>query len=168
MFGISLSSRTARLYPDGGPFNTSTLPQVGLGITKLLSLPLTNPSNPRASLSHYGNNFVYISSFLVTQTQLFEAVLRATGTSESDWKVDRETTIKQSIEAAKEKMANGDLFAGAELTYAYYMGKGLGGDYEAKAKEHWEVLGLQEEDLDEIVQRAVEGGELAKVVPKTG
>ena len=57
-------------------------------------------------------------------------------------------------------MAKGDMRSGAGLTFAYYMGEGRGGDVEVKAKEDREVLGLKEdEDLDELVKRAVEGGE---------
>ena len=57
-------------------------------------------------------------------------------------------------------MAKGDMRSGAGLTFVYYMGEGRGGDVEAKAKEDREVLGLKEdEDLDEVVKRAVEGGE---------
>ena len=57
-------------------------------------------------------------------------------------------------------MAKGDMRSGAGLTFAYYMGEGRGGDVEVKAKEDREVLGLKEdEDLDEVVKRAVEGGE---------
>ena len=50
--------------------------------------------------------------------------------------------------------------SGAGLTFAYYMGEGRGGDVEGKAKEDREVLGLEEdEDLDDVVKRAVGGGE---------
>ena len=58
-------------------------------------------------------------------------------------------------------MAKGDMRSGAGLTFAYCMGEGRGGDVEVKAKEDREVLGLEgvEEDLDEVVKRAVGGGE---------
>jgi hypothetical protein len=35
------------------------------------------------------------------------------------------------------------------------MGDGLGGNFEAKAKEDREVLGLEEENLDEVVKGAL-------------
>ena len=65
-----------------------------------------------------------------------------------------------------EGMKKGDMRAGAGLTYAYYMGEGKGGNYEEKAREDREVLGLQEEDLDEVVARAVKAGEAPAVVFK--
>ncbi|KAK4548639.1 hypothetical protein LTR36_009550 [Oleoguttula mirabilis] len=158
LFGINFEKRTAKLYPDAGAFNTSTLEQVGLGISRLLSLPLTDNANPRGSLEHYANNFVYISSFVVTQSQVFEAVRRATGTQERDWQVERSATIEQWIAHAHEAMAKGDRIAGMGLTFAMYMGEGKGGNYQAKALEDMKVLGLQEEDLEAVVTREVEAG----------
>ena len=87
LFALNHHSKTATIYPDAGPFNSTTLAQASLGITRLLSLPLTNPSNPRASLAHYANNFVYLSSFLVTQESVLNSLKRATGTEDGDWKV---------------------------------------------------------------------------------
>ena len=165
LFGFNTTHKTATLYSDSGPFNSTTLPQAGRAIANLLSLPITNPTNPRASLSYYANNFAYISSFLVTQDSLFASILRATGTTESDWKVER-STIKEWIGVCKEGMKNGDMRAGAGMTYAFYMGEGRGGNYEEKAREDMEVLGLKEEDLDEVVARAVEAGEAPAVVFK--
>ena len=159
LFALNHHSKTATIYPDAGPFNSTTLAQASLGITRLLSLPLTNPSNPRASLAHYANNFVYLSSFLVTQESVFNSLKRATGTEDGDWKVERGETIEQWAGRCREAMGRGDMRGGAGLTFAYYMGKGRGGDYEAKAREDREVLGLKEEDLDEAVRRAVRAGE---------
>lgn len=163
LFGISPVTKTAILYSDSGAFNSSTIPQAGRGIANLLSLPLTNPSNPRASLSHYANNFAYISSFLVTQDSLFASIRRATGTAESEWTVKR-STIAEWIGVCLEGMKKGDMRAGAGMTYAYYMGEGKGGNCEEKVKADREVLGLQEEDLDEVVARAVKAGEAPAVV----
>jgi len=144
LFGFNVGSRKATMYDGAGSFNSSSMNQVGLGIARLLSLPVTSSSDPRASLSHYANKFVYISSFFVTQDKLFDSIKKATATSDSDW-----TISKSSIENA---IKSGD---GGAAVYAHYMGEGLGGDYEAKAKEDRPVLGLKEENLDEIVKAAV-------------
>ena len=162
MFGINSFERKATLYDDSGKFNSSTLPQVGLGIARLLSLPISDESNPRASLQHYSNRFVYISSFSTSQQQLFAAAQKATSTSEADWTVQH-STIEDWIKQGREGMAKGDMRAGAGLTYAMYMGQGKGGDYEAKAKEDREVLGLKEESVDEVVARAFAAGQKPKV-----
>lgn len=158
LFGINFEKRTATLYPDAGAFNTSTLDRVGLTISRLLSLPIKDESNPRASLQRYANEFVYTSSFLVTQSQLLEAVQRATGAKESDWQVDRSATIEQWIARAHEAMAQGDRMAGMGLTFAMYLGEGKGGNYHHKATQDMKVLGLQDEELDEVVRKAVEAG----------
>lgn len=45
--------------------------------------------------------------------------------------------------------------AGMGLVFANYMAEGNGGDYEVKAREDREVLGLREEDLDRVVESVV-------------
>ncbi|KAK5122291.1 hypothetical protein LTR85_004202 [Meristemomyces frigidus] len=158
LYGINFEKNTATLYTDAGPFNQSTLEQVGLGISRLLSLPVENATNPRASLQHYANNFVYMSSFIATQSRILQAVQRATGTQDSDWTIDRSATIEQWIAQAHEAMVKGDRMAAAGLTFAMYMGEGKGGDYQDKAVEDMKVLGLHDEDLEEVVRKAVEAG----------
>lgn len=99
----------------------------------------------------------------MTQDSLFASIRRATGTTESEWTVKR-STIAECIGVCLEGMKKGDMRAGAGMTYAYYMGEGKGGNCEEKAKADREVLGLQEEDLDEVVARAVKAGEAPAVV----
>lgn len=99
----------------------------------------------------------------MTQDSLFASIRCATGTNEDDWTV-KQSTIAEWIEGCKEGMKKGDMRAGAGMTYAYYMGEGKGGNVEEKAREDRQVLGLQEEDLDEVVARAVNAGEAPAVV----
>ena len=158
MFGINPYEKKATLYDaDAGHFNVSTLEQVGKGIAALLSLPIENEANPRASLGYYANNFVYISSALTSQRDLFAAALQATGTSEADWDI-KHSSCRERLRIAQEKMKEGNMLAGADGTYAAYMGEGMGGEYEAKAKEDRAVLGLVEEEVEGIVRKAVELG----------
>ncbi|KAK6436471.1 hypothetical protein LTR95_007342 [Oleoguttula sp. CCFEE 5521] len=162
LFGFDIKNRKATIYTDSAPFNSTTLTQAGLAIARLFSLPITNSSNPRASLSHHANNFVYLSSCLISQTSLFDSLQKATSTTKEDWQIE-ESTIEESICTNREKMAKGDMRAGAMLTYAYYLGDGKGGNYEEKAKEDREVLGLEEGKLNEIVKSAVQELENGKV-----
>jgi hypothetical protein len=154
LFGVYVPARSLTLYSGAGPFNSSSEAQVGRGIASLLSLPLTNESNPRASLSHYANNFVYISSFLLTQDRLYESAKRVTGTTDDDWTVTK-SSIEQRMKNAHHEMAKGNMMGGADLFYCHYMGEGLGGDYEAKAKGDRQALDLEEEDLDVVVRAAL-------------
>jgi hypothetical protein len=156
LFGIDQDAKTATLYPDAGKFNTSTMDQIGRGITSVLSLPIRNEQDPRRSLEHYGNNFVYISSFLVSQQDILSAVQRAQGSNEG-WEIDRSKTVANWITNSREAMAKGDQRAGFGLTFAYYIGEGLGGNYEEKARQDRKVLGLPEESFDEAVDRALGG-----------
>ncbi|RMX84040.1 hypothetical protein D0868_15556 [Hortaea werneckii] len=155
--GIDLFARKAVLYRDAGRFNMSMLEQVGQGIARVLSLPVQNPQDQRASLEFYGNNFVYISSFHVTQRELLESARRATQTSEAEWEVE-EDSVRDWIERCKGMMAKGEMKGAMGLTFAYYLGEGLGGDYQDKAMEDMKVLGLREGDLDAVVKAEVEKG----------
>ncbi|KAI7278096.1 hypothetical protein KC345_g6172 [Hortaea werneckii] len=158
LLGIDLFTRKATLYRDAGKFNMSTLDQVGLGIARVLGLPIRNEEDQRASLGYYGNNFVYISSLHVTQRELFASAVEATGTSEAEWEVDENDTVREWIERCKEMMSRGEMKGAMGLTFAYYLGEGLGGDYQAKAVEDMKVLGLREGDLDAVVKAEVEKG----------
>ncbi|KAK6433522.1 hypothetical protein LTR95_010303 [Oleoguttula sp. CCFEE 5521] len=157
LFGFDIKGRKATIYTAAAPFNSSTLTKAGLGIARPFSLPITNDSTPRASLSHSANDFVYVSSCLISQTSLFASLQKSTSTTKDDWQI-KESTIEESIGTNREKMAKGDMRAGAMLTYAYYLGEGKGGNYEGNAKEDRMVLGLEESNLDEIIKKAV--GEL--------
>lgn len=157
MFGIDPYEKKATLYEDAGCFNVSTLEQVGKGVAGLLALPVKDEKDGRRSLQHYANGFVYISSALTTQREMFQAAVKATGTKEEDWMVSH-SSCKERLRVAQDAFAKGDFRAGADGTYAVYMGEGLGGDYEEKAKEDREVLGLQVESVDGFVQSAVEKG----------
>ncbi|GAB1730479.1 hypothetical protein NU195Hw_g2073t1 [Hortaea werneckii] len=157
--GIDLFARKATLYRDAGRFNMSTLDQVGLGIARVLGLPVKNEGeSKRASLEYYANNFVYISSLHVTQRELFASAVKATGTSEAEWEVDEGDTVKDWIERCKDMMSRGEMKGAMGLTFAYYLGEGLGGDYQAKAVEDMKVLGLRKGDLDAVVKTEVEKG----------
>lgn len=157
MFGIDPYERKVTLYEDAGGFNVSTLEQVGRGVARLLNLPVKDEGNPRASLQHYANGFVYISSALTTQRELFGAALKVTGTTEADWDISR-SSCAERLRVAEEKFAQGDMMAGADGTYAVYMGEGMGGDYENKAAEDRKVLGLETESVEGFVKSAVEMG----------
>jgi hypothetical protein len=76
----------------------------------------------------------------------------------------KQSTIEEWMEGCLEGMKKGDMRAGAGMTFAYYMGEGKGGNYEEKARADREILGLEEEDLDEVVARAVAAGEAPAVV----
>ena len=65
-------------------------------------------------------------------------------------------SIDERNKAAKHKKAAGNMMAGLDVTYAYYMGDGPGGNYEGKAEVDREVLGLVEEDPDTAISNSLE------------
>lgn len=153
--GSDIAARKVVLYSDAGPLNISTLEQVGLGVARILSLPVENAENPRSSLQYYGNNFAYISSALTTQKEVFQAVLEATKTSESEWSFES-AVLAERMQSARERMAKGDFSAAIEVASGVYLIRGMGGDYEDRAKVDREVLGLMEEPVADMVRRAIE------------
>ncbi|KAF2719423.1 hypothetical protein K431DRAFT_286715 [Polychaeton citri CBS 116435] len=133
----------------------STLPRVGETVAKVLALPLTDSANPRRSLEHYANNFVYTSSFTATNAQVFEAVKKATGTKEEDWTVQHHNEKRLEL---GEKLARegGDMMQMmAHTMMGAYMQQGVGGDVEEKAKVDRKTFGLEEEDLDDVIAQLV-------------
>lgn len=157
VFGIDTANHIATIYPDASAFNTSTMDRIGLTVAKLLSLPITDSSNSRASLQHYANNFLYVSSYCVTQTQLLQAIQRAKGESDADWKVRKDQTVAQRIMESEAGMKEGNMQAGFALVVYRYIGEGLGGNYQDKAEADRKVLGLpeEEESFEAAVKRAL-------------
>lgn len=153
-FRIDAKNKTATLVSGTGRFNTSTLQQVGKGVAALLSLPIKDSQNPDHSLSHYANSFAYVSSLYITQSELFEAVKRATGTQDQDWTIEHDS-ISEGLKRVAPLLKSGDPASMFINIYYNYMGEGLGGDVEAKAAKDRKVLGLKEEDLDDVVRRAL-------------
>jgi uncharacterized protein YbjT (DUF2867 family) len=148
MWSINIPERKAVLNNVGNTkFNTTTLAQVGRGVSALLTLP-------DESLAGFKNRSVYLSSFQTNQREILDSVLRATGTKESDWEVVTQEP-EVTINAAREEVAKGNWQAFIGEFYTAHMQEGRGGNYETKAAKDREVLGIQEESLDEAVKRVV-------------
>lgn len=145
-YGFNFKERTVRLYDDGTTkLSTSTLPQVGRGVAKLFELPA-------AELEKYKNNFVRINSFHVSQMEMFTSVMKATGTEEKDWIVTK-IPIDDAIAQGTEAFQSGDRKGAIDILYGMNFKPGAGGNFQHKSDN--KVLGLEEEDLDEVVRRVV-------------
>ncbi|KAK1967330.1 NAD(P)-binding protein [Colletotrichum sublineola] len=148
LWGIDIANRSARLF-DGGAtkFVTTTIGNTARGAAGVLSLP-------DAELEAFRNRPVYLKSFHVTQREVFDSVLRATGTEEKDWKVevpDAAAVVAENEEKAKQGDVGGMMVA----FYVNHMREGWGGDYNAKVGD-LSKLGIAEEDLDEVVKKVVQ------------
>ena len=135
------------MYTDATPFATTTIAKVAAGIAAFLALPAT------AIEKDFANNYLYLSSFVIRQPEIFAAVLRVTGTTEADWQVERKKT--QDLVDEGHKMVNaGDMAGHFKILYGVSYQPGMGGDYSDLL--HNEMLGLGEENLDEVVKAAAD------------
>ena len=161
-YGIDIGAREAEIF-DGG--NTAiiatTLPQVGRAVARLLSLPVHPPSGSASSpcLADYKNKFVYISSFSVSQNDMLASIQRATHTGAADWTVTHKQ-VDQWIQEGRDKLAKGDWWGLKNVMYGSTLKKGLGDQFHGKELAN-KKLGLEEEDLDEVVRRVVREMEAA-------
>ena len=148
MWSIHPQNRTATLYDRGlTPFNTTTLPTAALAVSRLLSLP-------SETLDKFGNRFVYVSSFRISQRDILSSVQRVTSTTDEDWKIEYADT-QAWMDEGREKMSKGDFSGAVSLVYGNVLREGNGGDYEMTRGMSNATLGLEEEKLDEVVQRTL-------------
>ncbi|OBT61449.1 hypothetical protein VE03_08964 [Pseudogymnoascus sp. 23342-1-I1] len=145
--GVNVKARKAKLLDGGVKFNTTTLSKVGKSLAALLSLP-------DSKLSAFKNDFVYFSSFLVNQRNIFDGVLSVTGTKESDWAIET-VSPEDVVDAAKEAIRQGNGMGNVDLLFATLSREGYGGDYDAKVVGN-DFLGLEQEDFNKVLKDLVE------------
>ena len=128
--------------------------QCGRGLAALLSLPVLpqDAEDKSVTLSRFFNGTAYISSFDVSQKDMFESVKRVTGTSDGDWAISHESAADRTA-AGQELMAKGDRRGFGMIMYTRVMD--ARGDGDASAKSDNAALGLPREDLDEWTRAAI-------------
>ena len=155
-FGFDFDNRTLTIYDDGETKNSvSTLAQVSRAVAKLLSfkeLP-ENENDNSLTVSRWLNKPVYIKSFVISQTEMFESVKRVTCTSDADWTVTHEDSKKRYADGLA-MVKTGNMAGFAKLLYARAFFPDDPGDCSAKAEN--ELLGLPEESLDEATRVGVD------------
>lgn len=112
-YGFDFNKRSFITY-DGGnvAINTSTWPQCGRAIAKLLSLKELpdNEEDQATTLAQFRNGCVYVSSFRLSQRDMFDSVKRVTGTTDADWTITDENTeqrYREGLEDAKKGHGEG-------------------------------------------------------------
>ncbi|KAJ7861739.1 hypothetical protein B0H14DRAFT_3863362 [Mycena olivaceomarginata] len=133
------------------------LAQTALAVARLLSLKVLpdDASDKGATLSQFRNKPAYVSSFLLSQKDMLESVLRVTGTKESDWKIEHDAhEVRFAARVAQFK--GGDLRGFQKLLYTRAFYPDGCGNYEARNGLHNDILGLPKEDLDEFTRIAVD------------
>ena len=110
-YGFDFKSRKATFYDDGTTrINTSTWEQCGRAVAALLSLKeLPDDEHDRAlTISNWRNKPLYISSFLLSQREMFESWKRVTGDRDEDWTIEYQPTgerYAQGLERMKAAIA---------------------------------------------------------------
>jgi hypothetical protein len=156
-YGFDFHKRTLVLFDEGTvKMNTTTWPQCGRAIAGLLSLKeLPDDENDKSpTVSRFGNGAVYTSSFRVSQLDMFESVKRVTGTTDADWTITKENSLKRYQDAV-EKMKQGDMAAFGRQLYTRSFFPDSNNDYESKRGLHNDLFGLPQEDLDEWTKEAI-------------
>lgn len=159
-YGFDFKERSVTFIDEGTTkINTSTFVQCGRAIAAFLSLPLLprDGHDKMPAIANWNNDVFRISSFLVSQKDMFESVKRVTGTADTDWKILYEKSTERyrgGVEAWKQ----GDIKGFVRFMYTGMFFPNGGGDYGTPKGLQNEVLGLPEEDLDEATKEAIRRG----------
>lgn len=157
-YGFDFKNKAVTFFDDGNThINTSTFRQCGRSVARLLALKvLPDDATDRSPcLAHYRNRKIYISSFNVSQRDILNSILRVTGTTLNNWKIEHEPSTSR-YKAGMETVQKGDRVGFIKLLYARIFYQDGSGEFEVSKGLQNDVLGLPKEDLDENTRIAVE------------
>lgn len=160
-YGFDMKKRTVTFIDDGNTrINTSTWPQCGRAIASLLGLKvLPNDEHDQSScLAQFRNKFVYISSFLVSQNDMLDSVMRVTGTKREDWKITQEPH-KERYESGLAELQKGNRLGFVRLLYTRVFYPDGSGQFETSKGLQNDILGLPKENMDECTKVALQMAE---------
>lgn len=160
MYGFNWDERAVTFYDDGTTkINTSTWPLAGLAVARLFALKVhpDGPDDRSPTLSQFRSGYVYVSSFLVSQKDMFESVKRVTKTTDADWRISYEPSAKRYKEGM-ETLQKGDRSGFAKALYSRAFFPSGDANFEAKHGLRNDILGLPKEDLDEATRAALRYG----------
>ncbi|WQF75005.1 Putative NmrA-like domain, NAD(P)-binding domain superfamily [Colletotrichum destructivum] len=156
-YGFDIKNRSITILDDGNvKMNTSTWNQCGRGLAYFLDLKWLpedeNDTSP--TIQKWANDVFYISSFLVSQHDMFNSVKRVSGTTDYDWKIENENS-ETRWRAGHESMKSGDRSGFSRMIYSRIFFPSADGDVENTHGLANEALGLPEEDLDKATEEAI-------------
>ncbi|RMZ84737.1 hypothetical protein DV737_g984, partial [Chaetothyriales sp. CBS 132003] len=156
-FGFDHHQKEVTFYDDGNTkITTSTWSLVGKAVATLLSLPIETSSGP--SLSDWKDKMVRVSSFIVSQKDMFESVKRVTTTTDKDWTIKYEPTKQRYEEGVKIfDGGKGSRFGFVQLLYSRYFYADGSGNISSHGLDN-EKLGLPKEDFDAVTKIGIETG----------
>ena len=165
-FGFDFQKRSFIWFDDGNvAFNVTTWPQCGRAIANLLSLKeLPDDENDKSpTLSQFRNQPIYVSSFRLSQRDMFESVKRVTKTTDADWTITQESA-EQRWKDGTTALKQGNFGAFTKMLYSRMFFPNGGGDIQSSRGLHNEQLGLPIEELDQWTAIGVRMGENGEVV----
>ncbi|KAL8713139.1 MAG: hypothetical protein Q9220_002660 [cf. Caloplaca sp. 1 TL-2023] len=157
-YGFDFKNRSVTFFDQGTqPLSTSTWAQNGRGVASLLNLKILrdDESDNSPCLTDWKNKFAYIASFVVTQQEMFESVLRATGTTKEDWKITHEDS-KERYGKGMEMFKSGNFLGMAIVMYTRGFYPSGDANFSVTRGLDNEKLGLPKENFDERTKAAVE------------
>lgn len=175
-FGFDFANKKLTLYDDGTTkINVTTWEQCARAVAALLSLKeLPEDANDESlTVNTWRNKPLVISSFLVSQLDMFESWKRISGDKDSDWTIEKEPSKErfqkgmQAMKSAQDPMSARMGAAMASFVRVFFPNGG--GDYESTRGLDNKKLGWPKEDLDErtaVAKGMVEQGYAEKVFAK--
>ncbi|KAL8703741.1 MAG: hypothetical protein Q9201_003087 [Fulgogasparrea decipioides] len=156
-YGFDIKNRSVTFFDEGTqPLTTSTWAQNGRGVANLLNLKiLRDDENDKSPcLSDFKNRFAYIGSFVVSQQDMLDSVLRVTGTEPKDWKISHEPS-KERYQKGLEDFQKGNWLGMYRALYTRMFFPDGSGNHAATRGLDNDKLGLPKENLDEFTGIAV-------------
>lgn len=156
-YGFDLKKRTAIFYDDGlRRLPTTTWPQTGLAVARLLGLKLLpeNEADKSPTVEDYRNRFVFVESFNINQQEMLESILRVTGDKKSDWKITQEPVQARYKNAVEQLQKTGDMKYFGQMLYSRLFFPDTNSTLKHGTEN--EKLGLPKEDLDEFTKVALD------------
>ncbi len=96
-----------------------------------------------------------MSSFLVSQKDMFESVKRVTATTDADWTIRNEDSGER-FRAGREAMMKGHRVGFAQQLYSRVFFPSDPGNYESIRGLDNDLLGLPKEDIDEASRASIQ------------
>ncbi|KAK9243183.1 hypothetical protein V1506DRAFT_562260 [Lipomyces tetrasporus] len=155
-FGFNFAEKKLTLYDDGNTkINVSTQVQCGRAVARLLSLKLLpeNEHDQSLTISSWLNKPVFISSFLLSQKDMFESWKRVAGDKGDDWTIEYEPSLER-YQKGLDRMKSGDHRGFGQAMYARVFFPNGGGNFEHSHGLANSILSLPTEDLDEQTKNA--------------
>lgn len=159
-FGFDFKERSFTVFDEGTvKIDASTFAQCGRAVAALLSLKLLpeDENDKSPTISDWDNKPLYISSFRVSQYDMFESVKRVTQTTDADWTITYESSAERHRRGF-EDLQKGDMNGFARALYSRLFYPSGPAVHQVSEGSQNDMLGLPKEDLDEYTKESVRRG----------